>query len=321
MAAKHGLNIVFMGTPEFAVPSLERLIDSEHRIQAVVTGSDKPAGRGQQLRPTAIKKCALNHRIPILTPKKLKDPTFHQALKDIPADLYVVVAFRILPPAVFTIPPLGTINLHASLLPKYRGAAPINWAIINGEKETGVTTFFIDQNVDTGHTILSRAIPIGDNETAGDLHDKLAVIGAEVLLETVNLIKDGKAERHPQQGMVTYAPKITRETSFIDWSMDAEQVRNLVRGLMPYPGATTFLNGLTYKICEVRHEPETDIPDEAVPGEIIGVDKAGKIVVKTGAGAVAITALQPASKRRMSADEYLRGYVVNVGDVFQQLPR
>ncbi|MDZ7318132.1 MAG: methionyl-tRNA formyltransferase [candidate division KSB1 bacterium] len=306
------MKIIFWGTPEFAIPSLERLIGSHHELLAVVTGPDKPVGRGLKLSPTPVKQVAQQHGLPVLTPEKLSDPAFITELKKFPAELYVVVAFRILPVAVFTIPARGAINLHASLLPKYRGAAPINWVIINGEKETGVTTFFIEEKVDTGAWILQQKVSIGDDETAGELHDRLSQIGAEVLLETVNLIELGNPPRIPQQGEVTRAPKITREVCQIDWTKDATTIFNLIRGLSPFPRAFSFLQGQEIKICGSKIQSLTTTTPNR-PGEIVALTKE-TIAVATGQGVLGITEIQPESKRRMSVAEFLRGNAVNVGD-------
>ncbi len=307
------LKIVFMGTPEFAIPSLEKLCDSHHKVIAVVTGPDKPVGRGLKLSPTPVKRIAEEHGIPVFMPDKLADESFVAQLKRISADLFVVVAFRILPASVYTIPPKGTINLHASLLPYYRGAAPINWAIINGEKETGVTTFFIEEKVDTGEWILQHKVPISDGETAGELHDKLSEIGADVLLETIDLIEIGRAPRIKQQGEITKASKITKEICHIDWSKDAKSIYNLVRGLSPFPRAFTLFHGEEFKIIGAKIVTEKSISNSQ-PGEIITVEK-DRFFVATGNGVVAITEVQPENKRRMTTSEYLRGHPVVVGEM------
>lgn len=306
------MKIIFMGTPEFALPSLERLIGSHHEVLAVVTGPDKPVGRGLKLSPTPVKQAAQRHGLPVMTPEKLSDASFIAELKQIPADLYVVVAFRILPASVFTIPGCGTINLHASLLPHYRGAAPINWAIINGEKETGVTTFFIEEKVDTGSWILQKKVTIGDEETAGELHDRLSQIGADVLLETVNLIERGNPPRIPQHGDVTRAPKITREVCQIDWSKDATAIFNLIRGLSPFPRAFSFWQGHELKICGSKVETLVTTPGHQ-PGEVVAVSKE-TISVATGRGVLSITEVQPENKRRMMVAEFLRGHTMTVGE-------
>jgi methionyl-tRNA formyltransferase len=306
------MKIVFMGTPEFAIPSLKILFESTHEIVGIVTGADKTMGRGLKAAPTPVKRAAQKWNIPILTPENLSDQSFLADLQKLSADLFVVVAFRILPVAVFTMPRLGTINLHASLLPKYRGAAPINWAIINGETETGVTTFFLEEKVDTGEWILQRKISIGETETAGELHDRLCVMGADVLLETVDLIEQGKAPRIKQQGEVTKAPKIKRETCHIDWNKDCVSIYNLIRGLSPFPRAFSYFKEEEFKICKSMIE-SVDPVQNAMPGEITSVDKE-KFSVVSGKGLLAIVEVQPENKRRMTTAEYLRGHTVTVGD-------
>jgi methionyl-tRNA formyltransferase len=306
------MKIVFMGTPEFAIPSLIKLFESKHEIVGIVTGADKTVGRGLKIAPTPVKRAAQKWNIPILTPENLSDRFFLAELQKLSADLFVIVAFRILPVAVFTMPQFGTINLHASLLPKYRGAAPINWAIINGETETGVTTFFLEEKVDTGEWILQRKTSIGETETAGELHDRLCIIGADVLLETVDLIEEGKAPRIKQQGEVTKAPKIKRETCHIDWDKDCVSIYNLIRGLSPFPRAFSYFKGKEFKISKSMIE-SVDPVQNAIPGEIASVDKE-KFSVVTGKGLLAITEVQPENKRRMTTAEYLRGHSVSVGD-------
>lgn len=308
------LNIVFMGTPEFAIPSLEKICNSHHKIVAVVTGPDKPVGRGLKLAPTPVKRVAQKWQIPVFTPEKLADESFVAQLRQRAADLFVVVAFRILPASVYTIPPKGTINLHASLLPHYRGAAPINWALINGAKETGVTTFFIEEKVDTGEWIMQRTVPIRDDETAGELHDQLSEIGADVLLETINRIETGTAPRIKQQGAITRAPKITKEICRIDWSKDAMEIYNLIRGLSPFPRAFSHLHGEELKIIGAKVAIDRSL-SQGEPGEIIAIEKE-LFWVATGNGVIAITELQPENKRRMTAAEYLRGHKAQIGDRF-----
>lgn len=297
------MKIVFFGTPEFALPSLETLLKEKYEIAAVVTAPDKPKGRGQQVIPSPVKRFAIDHDLKVLQPEYLKDEKFITDLKELSPDLMVVVAYRILPSDVYTIPGKGTCNLHASLLPRYRGAAPINWAIINGEKETGVTTFFLEKQVDTGHIILQARCPIGENETAGELHDKLAEIGAGVMLHTVRLIERGGIETSPQnENLASRAPKLTKETGLIDWTATARGIHNLVRGLSPHPGAYTFLDGNKLKLYR------TEIVDETTtrhPGMIVRADE--EMHVAAGKGVVKIVELQKEGKRRMNAAAFLRG--------------
>lgn len=308
------MKIIFMGTPEFAIPSLEKLYRGQHEIVAVVTGPDKPVGRGLKLSPTPVKRVAQEWGIPIFMPEKLSDASFIEQLTRVSADLFVVVAFRILPASVYTIPRHGTINLHASLLPKYRGAAPINWAIINGATETGVTTFFIEEKVDVGEWILQQKTSIGEQENAGELHDRLSVLGADVLLETVDLIEKGMAPRIKQQGEITKAPKITKDICRINWSKDAISICNLIRGLSPFPRAFSDFRGEEFKIIGAKIDSEKLSPNHK-PGEIIAVEKE-RFLVATGNGAIAITEVQPENKRRMTTADYLRGHEIVVGDRF-----
>jgi methionyl-tRNA formyltransferase len=313
------MNIVFMGTPEFAVPSLQMLYELGHEIRAVVTIPDKPVGRGLKLQSAPVKKAALAMGIPLLQPDKLTSPQFRAQLQLLDATLYVVVAFRILPAIIFELPRSGTVNLHASLLPRLRGAAPINWAIINGEHQTGVTTIFINREVDTGDIILQRGVGIGPDETAGELHDRLAVFGADVLGETVKLIDSGIFPRKPQSGDSTRAPKITREICRIDWAGSAETVRNLIRGLCPYPGAFTFWQGRLLKIYAGVHATAYPGNTGEAPGSVVKSDpKSGQIVIQTGDGLLEITELQPEGKRRMSGREFVVGYRLKPGDFLGQ---
>ena len=302
-----------MGTPEFALPSLEALLESKHQVVGVVTQPDKPKGRGRILSPSPVKEFALKKNLLVLTPEDLKADDFVEQLKGLNLDLIVVVAYRILPEKVFTIPPRGTINLHASLLPKYRGAAPINWALINGEKRTGVTTFFIQKKVDTGNIILQKETEILPDENYGELSQRLSTLGAELLFETVDLIEKGKAIPLSQdESQVTQAPKITPEMCQIDWSWPAEKIRNFIRGLAPTPGAYTFFNGKILKIYKALVLDQTHF-DEGF-GEIISADKKDGFVAKTKSGRLKLSEVQPESKKIMSGYEFLRGYRIYVGD-------
>jgi methionyl-tRNA formyltransferase len=309
------MRIIFMGTAEFGLPSLGRLLESSHSVEAVVTGPDRRKGRGLQVVHSPVKAFAEKRHIAVLQPERLKDAEFVATLQGYHPDLFVVVAFRILPKEVFEIPVQGTINLHASLLPKYRGAAPIQWALIRGEKRTGVTTFFIDERIDTGHLILQREIRIDDDETAGQLHERLALIGADVLMETVELIALGKAVRKPQNdGQATTAPKLKKEEGSIDWSKRAIDIKNHVRGMNPFPGAFTELKGRIVKVHRTQRVPNGK--GTAVPGEVVRIDSQAGLIVSTGEGVLALTEVQPEGKRRMSGLEFVRGYRVKEGDVF-----
>ncbi len=299
------MKIVFMGTPDFAVASLDALVQANFDVVAVVTAPDKPAGRGQKLSESAVKKYAVEKGIPVLQPEKLKNPEFIEQLKSYQADLQVVVAFRMLPEVVWNMPPNGTINLHGSLLPQYRGAAPINHAIINGEKESGVTTFFLTHEIDTGNIILSESTPIAENETAGDLHDKLMHIGANLLVKTLKAIEAGEVSEQPQpeSGNLKHAPKIFKEDCKIDWNNPVQMIYNLIRGLSPYPTAFTFLNDKTLKIfkAEIEHKE---------PGIVAGgflTD--GKTFLKFAAkeGFIKLLDIQYEGKKRMPIEDFLRG--------------
>lgn len=303
------LKTVFMGTPEFAAVSLQRLLENHIPVIGVVTGPDKPSGRGLQVQPTPVKKLALRAGLPILQPDQLRDPQLVQSVRAWQAELFVVVAFRILPPEVFTLPPLGTVNVHAALLPKYRGAAPIQWAIINGEQETGVTTFFIEEKVDTGDMILQRPTAIGEFETAGELHDRMAVLGADLLIETLTQIANGTVQRQRQSGTTTLAPKITKEQAAIDWKKPAREIFNFVRGMNPVPGAFTNWQGRHLKIFRTRVIDEISSGREA--GEVLKANfKEGEFIIQTGRGQLAIAELQIEGKRRMSAAEFLHGHPI-----------
>lgn len=297
-----------MGTPEFAVASLDALLQAGLNIVAVVTAPDKPAGRGQKISESAVKKYAVEKSIPVLQPVKLKDPEFIAQLRSFSADLQVVVAFRMLPEVVWNMPPKGTINLHASLLPDYRGAAPINWAVINGEKQTGVTTFFLQHEIDTGDILFSDTVEIGKNETAGELHDKLMTTGALLLVKTVQAIEKGEYEETPQRELISsepkHAPKIFKEDCQINWDEDVLKVYNLIRGLSPYPSAYSSLNGKTIKIYQA--DILDGVPD-TVPGEYISD---GKTYLRFACrnGYIDVKELQIEGKKKMYIDEFLRGY-------------
>lgn len=295
-----------MGTPQFAVPCLAALCHAaDIDVVGVVTSPDKAAGRGQHLQGSAVKKYALEQGLPILQPGKLRDPIFLEQLHDLRPDLQVVVAFRMLPTAVFELPPLGTINLHASLLPQYRGAAPINWAIINGERETGLTTFFIGKEIDTGNIIAQTRMPIGEHETAGELHDRMMVTGTELLLQTVFSIAQGKCPSIPQSNSpdLRPAPKIFSDTCRINWHKTPHEVCNLIRGLSPYPAALAQLNGKTFKVLKAR--PIVEEHGHSV-GKIVS-DHRRFLHVAVPGGYVELLEVQPESKRAMSVQDFLNG--------------
>lgn len=300
------LRIIFMGTPEFAVASLEKLIKERCNIVAVVTAPDKPAGRGMQLQQSAVKKFALLHNLKVLQPEKLKSELFLQELEALRADLQIVVAFRMLPEMVWNMPPLGTINLHGSLLPHYRGAAPINWAVINGESETGVTTFKLKHQIDTGNILLQRKFPISKEDNAGTVHDKMMSIGADLLFETVQGIASEKLVEKPQvaDAEIKHAPKIFTETCKIDFSKPVVEVNNLVRGLSPYPTAFTFLGDKKLKIFSAT----ADIKTHNKPIGSFSTD--GKFLLEfyCADGSIHVTDLQMEGKKRMKTEDFLRGF-------------
>jgi methionyl-tRNA formyltransferase len=307
------MRIVFMGTPEFAVPSLRKLAESRHDIVGVVTQPDRPKGRGLSLAASAVKLEAQRLHIPITQPEDLNHPEFLAMLKAWRGDCFVVVGFRILPAEVFEMPKKGTVNLHASLLPKYRGAAPIQWALIHGEKKTGVTTFFIDQKVDTGDLILQDELSIGSEETAGELHDRLAVLGADLVVRTLDLVEQGRAERIPQQGIPTRAPKILPEHCEICWNSRAEDIVNLIRGLSPVPGAFTFWEGKRLKIFRAS-TAERSTPGPSSPGRVVDATEE-RLIVDASDGAVSVRDIQIEGKRRMEIGEFLRGIGMRRGAV------
>lgn len=293
-----------MGTPEFAVPSLQALIDHQYNVVAVITAPDKPQGRGQKLTPSPVKECALKYEVPVLQPANLKDPDFISELKSYNANLQVVVAFRMLPEVVWSMPALGTFNLHASLLPQYRGAAPINWAIINGEKETGVTTFFLKHEIDTGSIIFQEKETIHDNDNAGSLYERLMNKGATLVLKTVQSIEKGDYPSIPQQEQIEikHAPKIFKETCEINWNQNSQQIINFIRGLSPYPAAWTKINNKTFKVFQASIAPSTS---QSV--EPILTDQKNYLYFKSKDGWVSVDELQPEGKKRMNIADFFRG--------------
>ena len=313
------LRIIFMGTPEFAVPSLNKLYEAGYDIVAVVTAPDKPAGRGMHLTQSAVKTYALEKNLKILQPEKLKNPAFIEELRSLKADVQVVVAFRMLPEVVWNMPPLGTINLHGSLLPQYRGAAPINWAIINGEKQTGVTTFKLQHEIDTGDILLQEKINIADDETAGSLHDTMMNVGAELLLKTINQLEAGTLQETaqsdvsltPHSSLLTlspspprHAPKIFTETCEINWNNEVSEIYNLIRGLSPYPAAFTFLQGKKLKIFSA----EKEINNEANEPGAIFTDHRSFLKFAAKDGFIYLKEIQLEGKKRMNITDFLRGW-------------
>lgn len=303
------MRIVFMGTPEFAVPSLNYLAEAGYRPLAVATGPDRPRGRGQTVTPTPVKKAAQDLGIStILQPESVKDDAFADAVADLEPDVIVVVAFKILPPQVFTTAKKGAFNLHGSLLPKYRGAAPINRAVMEGDTETGVTTFFLREKVDTGNIILRKRMAIGPDETAGEVHDRMMIIGAEAVVETVRRIEQGTATATPQNDAeATPAPKIHTADCEIPWEAPGERVHNHIRGLSPYPGAWTVHDGTRLKVYRSARAA-----GEGAPGVVLEADE--RLVVACGEGAVELTTLQQPGRQRLNAHDFLNGYKLTPGD-------
>ncbi len=296
--------IVFMGTPEFAVTSLQALVDAKFNVVGVVTVPDKPAGRGQKVQQSAVKIFADTQGIPTLQPGKLKDSDFLASLANWHADLFVVVAFRMLPEIVWKMPSLGTINLHGSLLPKYRGAAPIHWAVVNGETETGVTTFFINEQIDTGDVIERTVIPIGPDETTGELHDRMMLIGAQTLCHTVQMILDGSAQSQEQlDSEACHAPKLSREIAQIKWNKPGLIIHNFIRGMSPYPCAWTMYKDKTLKVFKGYHERVDNSGEFSEMEEI----KDGKLRFRTTDGWYYPTEVQWEGKKRMNIEEFMRG--------------
>jgi len=304
------LRIVFMGTPDFAVPTLQALVEHRYQVVAVVTAPDKPAGRGQKIQQSPVKEYAVTQGIPVLQPTNLKSEAFLEELRSYQANLQVIVAFRMLPEVVWAMPELGSFNIHASLLPQYRGAAPINWAIINGEKETGVTSFFLKHEIDTGDLIFQECLPILEEDDFGSMYEKLKYKGAELAVRTVQAIERGEVQPQPQQATAEtkHAPKIFKETCEINWNQPAQQVRDFIRGLSPYPAAWTRFQDKTFKIFKT--EALENAGYTLAPGEIV-TDNKTFLHVQAGAGALAILDLQMEGKKRMPVQDLLRGYTFN----------
>jgi methionyl-tRNA formyltransferase len=282
---------------------LDKLVKSNHQIAAVVTAPDKERGRGRKVTYTAVKNYALENNVPVLQPESLKDIEFEEQLKNYNADLFIIVAFRILPKSVFTIPKFGSFNLHGSLLPKYRGAAPIQWSLINGDNETGLTTFFLQEKVDTGNMILQEKIQIHDEDNFGTLHDKMSLIGADLVLKTVDLISSGEVNTFKQnESLATPAPKITKEICKINWNIEAVKVHNLVRGLSPFPGAYFIHNEKLFKVYKTELSEDVKLN----PGEIEQTNK--EIFIGCADTSIKILEIQPEGRKRMTSEEFLRGY-------------
>ncbi|NLX85939.1 MAG: methionyl-tRNA formyltransferase [Clostridiales bacterium] len=300
-----------MGTPDFALASLDKLIDGGYEIAAVVTQPDRPKGRGKKLTPPPVKERALGAGLRVLQPERVKDSGFIEALKELSPDIIIVVAYgQILPEEIINLPAMGCINVHASLLPKYRGAAPINWCIINGESRTGVTTMYMDKGMDTGDILLQRETEIGENETAGELHDRLAALGADLLLETLEGLQRNEVERKAQDhSAATYAPQLDRETGRVDWNSDAKSIYNLIRGTNPWPGCYTVYKGERMKLWEAK---VLEQKSRGTAGKVLEAGHGG-MLVQAGSGTLLVTKIQMPSSRVMTVDEYLRGNSLETG--------
>ena len=300
------LRIVFMGTPDFATESLRRLVENNYNIVGVVTAPDRPAGRGQKIKFSSVKEYAVSQNLQVLQTEKLKNPQFIDELKNLEADLFVVVAFRMLPEIVWRLPAKGTFNLHGSLLPRYRGAAPINWAVINGDKETGVTTFFIEKDIDTGNIIFQEKLSISDKDTAGNIHDKLMHIGSELVCKTIDAIESNKAPNSPQLNeTATHAPKIFKADCKVNWEENSVVIHNKIRGLSPYPTAWTSIDkDKTLKLFSSSYENANH--NETIGKILISNNKEMKVAAKDGF--VHIHELQLSGKKRMKTEDFLRGY-------------
>ncbi|VBB07945.1 phosphoribosylglycinamide formyltransferase active site [Lucifera butyrica] len=310
------IRAVFMGTPEFAVPCLDMLLTESYQVVAVVTQPDRPKGRGQKRMPSPVKMFAEHHGLSVLTPEKIKDPAIVSQLAQLQPDIIIVVAYgQFLPLSVLKIPPLGCVNVHASLLPQYRGAAPIHWAVIRGEAVTGITTMFMDAGMDTGDMILKETTPIGPTETTAELHDRLKGLGAQTLSKTLQLLARGNAPRIPQDnGEATYAPLLKKELEKINWCDSARNLHNLVRGLNSWPGAYCLYRGKVLKIWCTGIGKANSLNGR--PGRIAGFDS-GSVQVETGDGILEITELQPESKKRMTAADFIKGHKLNVNEMFE----
>lgn len=317
-------NVIFMGTPDFAVGTLKALLASDYTVQAVFTQPDKPKGRGKAMQMTPVKEAALEAGIPVYQPRRIREPENLEILKEYCPDVIVVVAFgQMIPEEILKLPPYGCINVHASLLPKYRGAAPIQWAVIDGEKESGVTTMRMDTGLDTGDMILKETVPLAADETGGSLFDKLSVTGAGLLIRTLQELEAGTAvfEKQPEESPTPYAAMLKKQMGRIDWTKDAVSIERLIRGLNPWPSAYTLCRGKTLKIWEAQVEEETDGETEAaaegqrpVPGSVVLVTKQ-LLKIQTGKGLLSVREVQLEGKKRMAADAFLRGFPIEEGEL------
>lgn len=310
------MKVIFMGTPEFAVPTLRILIENNYDIRAVVTQPDRAKGRGRTVVPPPVKILAAQHGIVVLQPQKIRVKEVLQSIRKLEPDVIVVAAYgQILPGALLQIPRLGCINVHGSLLPKYRGAAPIHQAIIRGERETGLTTMFMDEGMDTGDMLLQQKIPIEKDDTAGTLHDKLCLIGSELLLETLRQLEAGTLKRIPQNHeAATYAPMLKKEDGRINWQETAVAIDRKIRGLFPWPGAYTYFQNKMVKLLKVEVEDTLADTGDALPGTVVELDKNVGPLIATGEGGIRILQIQPQNKKPMSCSDFCRGYRLSIGD-------
>lgn len=313
------MRIIFMGTPDFSVPTLERLIGSRHEVTAVVTQPDKPKGRGKEIQMTPVKELALKHQIPVYQPVRARDSSFVEEMRALKPDVMVVIAFgQILSEELLKVPKYGCVNIHASLLPKYRGAAPIQWAVINGDEETGITTMMMDVGMDTGDMLEKTVVRLDEKETGGSLFDRLSLLGGDLILSTLDKLENGTLKRTPQNHEeATYVKKIPKSLGDIDWTMDAAAIERLIRGLNPWPSAYTHLNGRMLKLweAEVLAEPAGD--RKAEPGQVLEAS-GDRLTVQTGSGILRIMSLQLEGKKRMDTAAFLRGFSVEAGIVFER---
>lgn len=310
--------VVFMGTPDFAVGTLKALIDSRYEVAAVFSQPDKPKGRGKALQMTPTKEVAVEAGIPVYQPVKIREEQWLSVLKELAPDVIVVVAFgQIIPESILKLPKYGCVNVHASLLPKYRGAAPIQWAVIDGEKESGVTTMQMDAGLDTGDMLLRETVKLDEKETGGSLFDKLSEVGAHLLIQTLDALENGTAvpEKQPAESPTPYAAMLTKKQGEIDWNQDAEKIECLIRGLNPWPSAYTHYRGKTLKIWDAQVEAE-NAEEKAEPGTAVKVTKT-ELMIQTGNGLLSLKEVQPEGKKRMAVDAFLRGYPVEYGECFK----
>lgn len=311
------MRIVFMGTPDFSVPTLEALVASEHEVVGVVTQPDKPKGRGKEIHMSPVKECALQHNIPVYQPVRARDEAFVDEMRALNPDVMVVIAFgQILPKSLLELPKYGCVNIHASLLPKYRGAAPIQWAVINGDEETGITTMMMDVEMDTGDILEKTVVKLDPEETGGSLFDRLSLLGGDLILSTLSKLEKGEITSvHQDHEKATYVKKISKSMGDIDWTMDAVSIERLVRGLNPWPSAFTRWNGKMLKIWEAKVLPD---PDVKLPcGSVISASDEG-LKIQTGAGVLCVTSLQLEGKKRMDTAAFLRGYQVAAGSMMER---